>query len=167
MLDHIEMYAAEPTDFPSLQNRRQTVRGAHPDPHYVDPSNRLGVGTLPFLEIPLTTDPARLQASGFPHELRIESGPFETWHRPIIEKHLRRLDAAPETPAPAQGRPGLPPILALCIFTHNYFAYDRAEEETSITLERMLDYLDLLARDRVLTPVTLQEMHARVQRGCC
>ena len=65
--------------------------GACPDPHYVDPTDKLRAGNLPFLEMPLTTDPDRRHPNGFPYELRIESGPFETWHRPIIEKRLQRL----------------------------------------------------------------------------
>jgi hypothetical protein len=134
--------------------------GAYPDPHHVDPADKLRVGELPFLEVPLTTDPERRRPSGFPHELRIESGPFETWHRPIIRKHMRRLAKA----APGAGAP-LAEIHALCIFTHNYHAYDRDDDSKSTTLQEMLDYLDGLARDREVIPVTLQEMHAKTA-GC-
>ncbi|MBN1640679.1 MAG: polysaccharide deacetylase family protein [Anaerolineae bacterium] len=40
--------------------------GAPPDPHYVDPTDRLRAGNLPFLEVPVTTDPARRRPNGFP-----------------------------------------------------------------------------------------------------
>jgi hypothetical protein len=128
---------------------------APPDPHYVDPADRLRAGDLPFLEVPVTTDPARRRPNGFPYELRVESGSFAAWHQPIIEGHLRRLDASTE-------RRATPPVRALCLFTHNTFAYDDPEARTTVTLGHILDHVDLLARTQDVVPVTLADMHTRV-----
>jgi peptidoglycan/xylan/chitin deacetylase (PgdA/CDA1 family) len=126
-------------------------KGAYLDPHYVDPTNKLGVGKLPFLEVPLTTDPEQLQPNGFPYELRIESGPFDDWHKPIIEKTLKRWEREHT------------PFRALCIFSHNTYAYDDLSESRTATLQQMLDYLGKLSSVK-LAPVTLQEMHNRFKK---
>ena len=120
---------------------------AYPDAHHVDPDNRLRPGQLPFLEVPLTTDPTRRQANGFPYELRLESGPFQSWQQPILEAALARME---EQAAPFR---------ALCILTHNTFAYDREDDPRSQTLREMLAYLASLAEE--ICPVTLQDAHAR------
>ena len=121
--------------------------GAYPDPHYVNPTNKLVVGDLLFLEVPLTTDPEHRRPNGFPYELRIEQGPFETWQKPILEKALRRLEGE---------QVGFP---ALCIFTHNVFPYDQPDDPRTITVQEMLDYLANLGRREEILPSTLQEIH--------
>jgi hypothetical protein len=123
-------------------------RGADPDPHYVDRRNKLIAGDLPFFEVPITTNPARLQPNGFPYELRIESGPFAAWHQPIYELQLQRF---------ARERVGFP---AFCIFSHNVFAYDQPGYIGSITVQETLDYLAQLGRVQPLVSATLREAHA-------
>jgi hypothetical protein len=122
---------------------------ACPDPHHVDPADRLRAGALPFLEVPLTTDPERRRPEGMPYELRLESGSFESWQRPVLERCLAR-----------QGRERVA-FRALCALTHNCYAYDRRDDPRTETLEGMLDYLDDLARREDLVPVTLAEAHER------
>jgi len=124
-------------------------QGACPDPHYVNPADKLRPGGLPFLEVPLTTDPDRLQPSGFPYELRIESGTFEDRHRPILEGALRRME-----------REGVA-FRALCIFTHNTFPYDDPAAPRTVTLTQFLDYLDGLGQRMSVIPGALREMHQR------
>jgi hypothetical protein len=53
---------------------------------------------------------------------------------------------------------------ALCIFSHNVFPYDQADEPKTVTLQQMVDYLAGLAEYRVI-PVTLQEAHAHFRRS--
>jgi len=118
--------------------------GAPRDPHYVDQADRLIVGELPFLEVPVTTDPDGVRPNGIPYELRLESGSFGTWHRPIVERTLSRLER--ERVA----------FRALCLFTHNSFSYDRDDDPHTVTLCETLDYL---ARDTEVVPVTLQGAH--------
>jgi len=129
-----------------------TWEGTCPDPHYVDLHDRLGLGDLPFLEMPLTTDPQRRHPNGFPYELRIESGLFGDWHRPIIQRTLRRFEREQVS------------LRALCILTHNYLAYDRAEDARTVTLQGILDYLACMED---VVPVTLREAHEhfKSQRG--
>lgn len=126
-----------------------TWEGAPPDPHYVDPTDPLRVGSLPFLEVPLSTDPGRRRPDGLPYELRLESGPFEIWQRPIIDSVLRRMEAE-------QVR-----FRALCILTHNCYAYDRQDDPRSAALQGMLDYLDPLGDRAQVVAVTLEEAHDR------
>lgn len=125
-------------------------KGACPDAHYVDPEDRLAPGELAFLEVPLTTDPTRLQPSGFPYEIRIESGAFESWQRPILRNTLDRL-VREETP-----------FRSICILTHNTFPYDDDGDPRAQTLEEMLAFFTELASHQVdVIPVTLCEAHAR------
>jgi peptidoglycan/xylan/chitin deacetylase (PgdA/CDA1 family) len=121
-------------------------KGAYLDPHYVDPTDKLIVGKLPFLEVPLTTDPEHRHPNGFPYELRLESGPFESWHKPIIEGTLKRWERDKTA------------FRALCIFSHNTYAYDDLSEPRTATLQQMLDYLGKMSGGKV-TPVTLEAMH--------
>ncbi len=120
--------------------------------HYVDPTNRLRSGSLQFLEVPLTTDPTQLMAGGLPFELVIESGPFETHHRLVIEQHLRRL--ADEDA----------PFRTLCIGTHNTIDYYRGDERNIRTLDELLTYLETLAESYDLVPCTLAGAHENHRR---
>lgn len=121
--------------------------GAVPDPHYVNVADKLAAGDLPFLEVPVTTDPTRHHASGFPYELRIESGAFHAWHEPIIARTLARME---------RERPQLP---TLCIFTHNVFPYDVPTDPRRETVLDMTEYLGNLTEYQVI-PVTIEEAHA-------
>src|SRR5205814_9222375 len=89
--------------------------GAETAPHYVDPANRLRAGALPFLELPVTSDPDRWYRQGFPYDLRIESSTVEDWHRPLIEAHLGRLAADNVA------------FRTLCFFTSNSVAYYQSD----------------------------------------
>jgi len=124
-------------------------RGSHPLPHWASAEDRLIPGNLPFLEVPLTTDPSRLHGNGFPYELRVESGNFDDYHRGIIEGALRHI----------RRNPGAFP--ALCLFTHNYFDYRDPGCQQAITLANIIDYLDTLRRDHEVRPVTLESMRQR------
>lgn len=121
--------------------------GAEPDPHYVNPADRLHAGTLPFLEVPVTSDPERLYRRGFPYELCIENSGVEDWHRPLIERSLERLEADQV------------PFRALCLFTNNGPAYHRADDLHSITIENLFVYFDTLADRYDLVPTTLAGAH--------
>jgi hypothetical protein len=121
--------------------------GAETAPHYVSPADRLHAGTLPFLEVPVTSDPERLYLRGLPYELCIENSRVEEWHRPLIEHTLEHLEAEQA------------PFRTLCLFTHNGLAYYRAEDKHSQTIEGLLEYFDTLADRYDLVPTTLAGAH--------
>jgi len=121
--------------------------GAETLPHYVNPTDRLRAGDLPFLELPVTSDPDRFYIRGFPYELCIENSGVEDWHRPLIEHTLEQLEAKQV------------PFKALCLFTHNGLAYYRDDDKHSITLEQLLAYVDTLADRYELVPTTLAGAH--------
>jgi peptidoglycan/xylan/chitin deacetylase (PgdA/CDA1 family) len=116
-------------------------------PHYVNPADRRRAGALPFLELPVTSDPDRLYRRGFPYELCIENSSMEEWHRPLIERSLERLEAEQA------------PFRTLCLFTNNGLAYHRADDQHSITIEKLLAYFDTLANHYDLVPTTLAGAH--------
>jgi hypothetical protein len=121
--------------------------GAEPRPHYVNPSDRLHSGSLPFLELPVTSDPERFYVRGLSYELCIENSSVEDWHRPLIENTLERLEAEQA------------PFRTLCLFTHSGLAYYRNDDQHSITVERLLEYLDTLTSRYELVPTTLAGAH--------
>jgi hypothetical protein len=115
-----------------------------PYPHWANGEDRLRSGSLPFLEIPLTTDPARgVDTDGLPYELRIESGAFETWHAPIIREILHRMNS--------QGVP----FRCLCLLTHNYVDYGAPGSDHSRTLRDIVASLDVLRESYEIRPITL------------
>ncbi len=126
--------------------------GAVIDPHYADPADRLRGGTLPFLEIPVTSDPARFYRSGYPYELCIERGPFEGWHRELIENRLARMAAEQ-----VQFR-------ALCFYTANTLPYHDHNSRYAETLRALLSYLDTLRDTNEVIPMALAGAHDRFQR---
>jgi hypothetical protein len=151
--------------------------GAPLDAHHVDAGDRLRAGALPFLELPVTSDPEQVSRSGYPIDLRIENGPFEQWHRPIIERQLARMQAE-----------GVP-FRALCVATGNSMPYGRPAESYMIanaapltskgrrplrggpaptpytaTLEDLLDYFEQLEQQYEIVPVTLAGAHERYRR---
>ncbi|MEO7908358.1 MAG: polysaccharide deacetylase family protein [Roseiflexaceae bacterium] len=121
--------------------------GAETAPHYVDLTNRLHAGTLPFLELPVTSDPDRWYRRGFPYELCIENSGFDDWHRPLIERTLEQQEAEHA------------PFRSLCLFTHNGLAYYLDGDQHSITIEQLLAYFDTLADRYELVPTTLAGAH--------
>jgi hypothetical protein len=123
--------------------------GAETEPHYVDPSDRLRAGRLPFLELPVTSDAQRWYRRGFPYDLCIENSTFEDWHRPLIEHHLERMASDQVS------------FRTLCFVTRNHFAYYRDDDRHSTTVERLIGYFETLAEHYELAPVTLAGAHAR------
>jgi hypothetical protein len=121
--------------------------GAVPDAHYVNPADRLRAGTLPFLELPVTSDPERLYRHGFPYELCIENSNADDWHRPLIEHTLERMENEQM------------PFRALCLFASNGSAYYHADDQRSITIDNLLDYFDTLVDRYELVPTTLAGAH--------
>ena len=121
--------------------------GAETVPHYVDPADRLRAGALPFLELPVTSDPDRLYRRGFPYELCIENSSVDEWHRPLIERTLEQLEAEQA------------PFRTLCLFTHNGLAYYRADDKHSMTIAQLLAYFETLAGHYDLVPTTLASAH--------
>ncbi|GMU21260.1 MAG: hypothetical protein AMXMBFR13_13530 [Phycisphaerae bacterium] len=121
-------------------------KGTVVDPHWAHARDRLKPGQLRFLEVPLTTDPQRRHPNGFPYELRIESGEFERWHRPIIEAALARMEA------------DRPRLRVLSIFTHNYFDYSNPEAVQSRTLQGYIAYIKQLRRRFRVVGATLADI---------
>jgi hypothetical protein len=120
-----------------------TWNGAIPDPHWASGDDRLTKGELSFLEVPVTTDPGRLQPNGFPYELRIENGGVVDWQMPIIDRFLERVKQTDvEMPC-------------LCFFTHNFIDYSEQESDQFLTLSGVVDYLrDLDGCD--IVPATME-----------
>ncbi len=114
--------------------------------HYVDPHDRLQAGSLPFLEVPVTSDPSKGTLGGNAADLCIEAGDFERWHRPIITRRIAQMEQQRDE------------FHTLCVFTHNHFAYDE-DVPHSTTLEAMLEYFDSLGREYELAPVTVTGAH--------
>jgi hypothetical protein len=128
---------------------RDAVRwsGAEPDTHYVDPSDRLHAGDLPFMELPVTSDPNRFYRQGHPFDLCIENSSLDDWHRPLIEQHLTRMAAANVA------------FRTLCLYTHSGLAYHQDDDKHSVTVDRLIDYFDTLAEHYELVPITLAGAH--------
>ena len=122
---------------------------ACPYPHWANAEDKLGPGGLPFLEIPVTTDPYRLHPNGFPYELRIESGPFRDWHEPIIRQALDRM--ASDHVA----------FRCLCLFTHNFFEYSDPNADQTQTVQELVEVLDALRGTYEVIPATLTAMGTR------
>lgn len=116
-------------------------------PHYVNPADRLHAGALPFLELPVTSDPDRWYRRGFSYELCIENSSVDDWHRPLIERTLAQQEAERE------------PFRSLCLFTHNGLAYYRDDDQHSVTIEQLLAYFETLADRYELVPTTLAGAH--------
>ena len=125
---------------------------ATPHAHWANAKNRLIPGELGFFEAPLTTDPSRRRPNGFPYELRIESGPFDKWHKPIIEKALAHIEADNVT------------FRVLSVFTHNYLDYtDPANPRTQVLHDYVAYLKRLNARYEVIgaTLATIRQRFAK------
>jgi hypothetical protein len=122
------------------------------DTHYVDSSDRLRSGALPFLELPVTSDPNRFYRQGHPSDLCIENSTVDDWHRPLIEQHLARL--ADDNTA----------FRTLCLYTHSGLAYYQDDDRNSMTVERLIEYFDTLAEQYELSPTTLAGAHERFRQ---
>lgn len=133
---------------PGRDAPRQGVRwsGAPSNAHYVDPTDRQRAGALPFLEVPVTSDPTTITLGGLTPALCIESGDFEHWHRPIIARRLAQMEAERAD------------FRTLCIFTHNRFAYDQDDLQYD-TLDAMVAFFDSLRHKYEIAPVTVAGAH--------
>lgn len=122
------------------------------DPHYVNPANKLERGTLPFLEIPVTTDADRIPRTGVPSELTIESGTVDQWHRPLAEAQLERME-----------RDGAA-FRTLCISTLNRFPYHDPSDKHGAILRDLVAYIDQLTARYEVTPHTLASAHEHYRK---
>ena len=123
--------------------------GAVPGPHYAHPADRLARGTLPLLEIPVTTDPTQ-RRDGIAPELRIENGTVSEWHAPLVCAQLERQFVS--------GEPW--PTLVFVTTTRQPF-HDRTSRVRQ-TAEALADLLDSLEADFDLVPATPSRLHATV-----
>jgi hypothetical protein len=121
--------------------------GAERDAHYVDISSRLQRGNVPFLEIPVTTDPNQVRG-GVSADLGVENGTVEKWHGPLIEAQLARMEEEPVA------------FKALCFFTRNVFAYNAAGDSVALTLDQIIHRIDSLRERYDVRPVTAAGAHA-------
>jgi hypothetical protein len=139
---------------------RQVVRyaadweGAAQEPHYTDRNDRLRVGSLPFLEVPVTSDPTQTFRPGYPYELGIETGPFKGWHYEIIESQLARMAAE------------VVPFRTLCFYTGNTLPYHDSSLRFAQTIDALLDYLfETVSQTHEIVPVTVAGAHERYRQG--
>jgi len=137
---------------PGQERPRQEAAwvGAPLDAHYIDTSNRLLAGSLPFLELPPTVEPSQL-VRGVPWEMRVEVGTFEEWLKPIAESQLARMEAAGVA------------FRALCIGSRSGVDYTKPNTYTE-TVDTLLDYFDELSARYEIVPVTLAAAHDRFRR---
>lgn len=125
---------------------------APPDPHYVDPANRLSAGTLPFLEVPVTTDPSEQFGKGVPFELCVEYGVLDAYHVPIIQKELGRI----------QGDGARFPTL--CLYSRNIVHYYDRNDRHARTLAGLVDYIEGLRGEYEIIPSTMFTAHEQFIR---
>ena len=123
--------------------------GALPDAHYVDPASRLKPGSLPFFELPLSTDPQQRHVDGMPYELTVDAGTLDVLLWPVIEHRLAEMAAAGT------------PFRALCISSSNRPDYYDGDNQHSRTLDALIDAIAALEAEYNLVPVTLVGAHER------
>lgn len=123
--------------------------GALPGPHFAHPADRLAEGSLPLLEIPVTTDPMQ-RRDGIAPELRIENGTVSEWHAPLVRAQLERQFTSGERW----------PTLVFVTTTRQPF-YDRTSRVRQ-TAEGLADLLESLEADYDLVPATPSRLHATV-----
>ncbi len=139
---------------PGRQVRRHAAvwTDAAPDVHFVSATNRLVAGSLPLVEVPVTTD-ATQRRGGVAPDLAIENGTLERWHRPLIAGQLAR-----------QASQGVR-FRALCFVTSSRVAYHDRSSRFRQTLEALLDHLEELGQEYEIVPVTLAGVAARLHRA--
>ena len=108
--------------------------------HFADPALRSveGNGELDFVEVPITVDWEKRYPHRFgwsiPQELFIERGDLNT-HIHTIKKNIERM------------KEEKPPILYLCVATHNVFNYADKNNEKRQILVGLIEKLGQLKRD--------------------
>ena len=130
-----------------LPNREAVWTNAPLNPHYVNQDQKIETGELPFLELPVTTDPEMEIARGVPYTLQIEAGTVEAFHRPILDAYFERMARQPK------------PFLNLVFYTCNSIDYYQEDNQHARTLELLLDELALLSERFTLMPVTMFQAH--------
>jgi len=118
------------------------------DPHYTSATSRLEPGTLPLLEVPVTTD-ATQNHGGLAPDLAIENGTVERWHRPLIAAQLERHEREQIT------------FRVLCFVTSTRFPYYDRSSRYHQTLDQLLDHLLALDERYEVMPATLGEVATR------
>jgi hypothetical protein len=126
--------------------------GADPDAHFAHPSNRLRSGELPLLEVPATTD-ATQRRGGVAPDLTIEAGRLETYHRPLIEGQLQRMENQSI------------PFRAVVFTTRNCFSFDRNPDEVGKVLEEILVYLQKVGETAEIRPASLAAVRQALAQG--
>jgi hypothetical protein len=130
-----------------VASREAVWDGAIADAHYINPEDRLRAGTMPFLEIPVTTDPSAEITRGIPLSLQIEAGTVDALLRPTIEHQLARMERDEVA------------FRVLCFTTTTRIDYYSDSEKHAQTLEGAFDLLETLAERYTLMPVTAANAH--------
>ncbi len=121
------------------------------DPHYTSATSRLEPGSLPLLEVPVTTD-ATQNHGGLAPDLAIENGTVERWHRPLIAAQLERHEREQTA------------FRVLCFVTSTRFPYDDRSSRYRQTLDQLLDHLLSLDERYEVVPATLNEVATRYRQ---
>jgi hypothetical protein len=119
------------------------------DPYHVDPEQRGRPGSLPFLEIPVTTDTSGEIARGVPWSLLLGMGNYEILIRPTVEYALARMEREQVE------------FRTLCIYTNNRHDFYTESAQPADSLEQLLDLLETLSETYEIVPVTMAAAHDR------
>jgi hypothetical protein len=117
------------------------------DPHYVDPEHKERIGSMPFLELPVTTDTDGEVARGIPLTLELAMGTFDALLRPTVEGALARMER------------NQAPFRLLCIAAANRLDYYPDNDPPAQSLEALLDMFEVLAETYEIIPVTAASAH--------
>jgi hypothetical protein len=120
---------------------------AAPDAHAASATNRLECGSLPLLEVPVTTD-ATQRRGGLSPDLAIENGTVARWHAPLIAGQLQRHEAQDVA------------FRTLCFVTSSRIAYADPATRPRQTLDELLDHLAALDERYEVIPASLAETYA-------
>ena len=112
------------------------------DPHFASTTTRLSPGTLPLLEVPVTTDATQRQG-GIAPDLTIERGTVEQWHAPLIDGQLTRHEAERVL------------FRTLCFVTSSGAGYHDVNATVRRTLAMLVEHLDEIGERMPIVPTTL------------
>lgn len=132
-----------------LGGREAVWTDAPSDPYYVSPEKRGKAGTMPFLEVPVTTDPSGEIARGVPWSLLVGMATYEILLRPTVEYALARMDREQV------------PFRTLCIYSNNRHDFYTDSAQPSQSLELLFDRLEELGETYEIVPVTMAGAHER------
>jgi hypothetical protein len=122
--------------------------GASPDAHLTSATSRLQTGTLPLLEVPVTTDPTQ-RRGGLAPDLTIENGTVPMWHAPLITASLSRPESDPAA-------------RALCFVSSSGVAYHDPAGRPRQTLTDLVEHLFSLDEEYEIVPTTLAGAYAHL-----